>query len=351
VTSTPLAQLTTLQVGGPARLLLTAHSRDELINATLETWNSREPWVILGGGSNTIFADDGFDGTVIHVASRGIERLNTTDDRSGVVAPPELVRVHVAAGEPWDDLVAWSVAEGLAGLEALSGIPGSTGAAPIQNIGAYGQELAQSLLAVEFLDAETEEISWIPARELGLGYRDSIFKRGRLGVILTVELGLFPADAAELANARADVLLQRAAKGMVLNPADRDTASVGSFFVNPIVTENFARGLPQDAPRWPLQNTDGVRILPLDSDVPPLLGPTLVKLSAAWLIEKAGVTKGYRVPGSGAAISSKHTLAITNTGTATANDVIGLARYVQAMVQSHFGIILQPEPNIYGLDL
>jgi UDP-N-acetylmuramate dehydrogenase len=267
VTGIPLAELTTMEVGGPARLLVTASTREELIEAALNTWASREPWVVLGGGSNTIFADEGFDGTVIHVASRGIERLSEADDLSGVRAPVDVVRVRVAAGEPWDEVVAWSVDEGLSGIEALSGIPGSTGAAPVQNIGAYGQELAQCLLAVEFLDADTEVISWIPARELGLGYRDSIFKRGRLGMILSVELGLFPADSAELANARADVLLQRAAKGMVLDSNDRDTASVGSFFVNPIVTENFARGLPEGAPRWPLHNTDGVRILPLDAEV------------------------------------------------------------------------------------
>jgi UDP-N-acetylmuramate dehydrogenase len=349
---TNLSELTTIRVGGPARLLVTATTRDELITAAVDTWQSNEPWVLLGGGSNSIFADDGFDGTVIHIASRGIERLGVGESRSGVALPTGRVGVIVQAGEPWDELVQWSISEGLAGLESLSGIPGSTGAAPVQNIGAYGQELAQTLVAVEFLDAYTEAITWIPARDLDLGYRDSAFKQGNLhGVILSVELALTPADPAALANVRADVLAQRSAKGMVLDPTDPDTFSCGSFFVNPIVTENFARNLPEDAPRWLIADDDTPRVLSLDQDVPPLAGPAMVKLSAAWLIENAGVKKGYRVVGSGAAISSKHTLAITNTGTATAADVVGLANYVQAMVQSNFGVLLQPEPNLHDLEL
>lgn len=353
---TNLSDLTTMRVGGPARELVTATTREQLIELATETWDSNEPWALLGGGSNSIFSDEGFDGTVIHVATRGITRLDAVHSNgvvqgSGVSFPSDRVCVQVAAGEPWDELVAWSVEQGLAGIESLSGIPGSTGAAPVQNIGAYGQDLAQTLVAVEFLDAYTEQISWFPASELELGYRTSVFKQGREGVILTVELALTPADPVALAATRADVLAQRRAKGMVLDPADPDTASCGSFFVNPIVTENFARGLPEDAPRWPLAADEAPRILSLDDDVPPLAGPTLVKLSAAWLIENAGVKKGFRIVGSGAAISSKHTLAITNTGTATATDVLGLANYVQAMVQSNFGILLQPEPNLYDLDL
>lgn len=349
---TNLSELTTIRVGGPARLLVTASTREEIIAAAVDTWDSNEPWVLLGGGSNSIFADDGFDGTVIHVTSRGIDRLDAGESRSGVAIPAGRVGVLVQAGEPWDELVQWSIAQGLAGLESLSGIPGSTGAAPVQNIGAYGQELSQTLVAVEFLDAYTEVITWIPASELGLGYRDSAFKQGSLhGVILSVELALTPADPAALAAVRADVLAQRSAKGMVLDPNDPDTYSCGSFFVNPIVTENFARNLPEDAPRWLLADDDTPRVLSLDQDVPPLAGPAMVKLSAAWLIENAGVKKGYRVVGSGAAISSKHTLAITNTGTATAADIVGLANYVQAMVQSNFGIMLQPEPNLYDLEI
>lgn len=371
MSSVPLSRLTTLQVGGPARELKTVTSREQLIEAALDTWDSNEPWLILGGGSNMVVADEGFDGTVIQVCSRGIERLQD------ITAHPNHSTIRVAAGEPWDDVVAWSVAEGLAGIEALSGIPGSSGAAPIQNIGAYGQELSSALVAVEFLDRYTHEISWIPTADLALGYRDSVFKQGKEGVILTIELRLasygegvsapiaFPQLAAALgvevgtqvalAEVRNSVLALRASKGMVLDPADPDTASAGSFFMNPIVTENFARHLPADAPRYPVARLEHDRVLPLGAEVPPLpstqSGPNLVKLSAAWLIENAGISKGYRIPGSHAAISSKHTLAITNQGGATAAEVVGLATYVQAMVQSHFGIILYPEPNLIGVEI
>jgi len=172
----------------------------------------------------------------------------------------------------------------------------------------------------------------------------------QLATALGVELGAQVA----LAEVRETVLKLRASKGMVLDPADPDTASAGSFFMNPIVTENFARNLPADAPRFPVQKTEQDRVLPLGAEVPPLAsttGPNLVKLSAAWLIENAGVKKGYSVPGSNAGISTKHTLAITNRGGATAAEVVGLATYVQAMVQSHFGIILYPEPNLIGVEV
>lgn len=371
MTSVPLSNLTTMQVGGPARELITVTTREQLIKAAVDTWDSNEPCLILGGGSNTIVADEGFDGTVIHVQTQGIER------EQDISRSPDHSRVRVAAGVNWDALVAWSVQEGLAGIEALSGIPGTVGAAPIQNIGAYGQELSSTLTAVEFLDRYTHEISWIPATELALGYRDSIFKQGKQGVILTVELSLasygnslsapiaFPQLASALgvemgtqvalAEVRKTVLALRASKGMVLDPTDPDTASAGSFFMNPIVTENFARNLPEEAPRFPITEEEQDRILPVGTQVPDLpsthSGPRLVKLSAAWLIENAGVTKGYRIPGSHAAISSKHTLAITNQGGASAAEVVGLATYVQAMVQSHFGIILHPEPNLIGVEI
>ena len=370
MTSVPLSTLTTMQVGGPARELITVTTREQLIEAAVDTWDSNEPWLILGGGSNTIVADEGFDGTVIHVATTGIER------QQDISKAPNHSTVRVAAGVNWDALVQWSINEGLAGIEALSGIPGSTGAAPIQNIGAYGQELSSVLTAVEFLDRYTQEISWIPASELALGYRDSVFKQGKEGVVLTVELSLasygdnfsapiaFPQLASALdvelgaqvalAVVRETVLKLRASKGMVLDPSDPDTASAGSFFMNPIVTENFARNLPADAPRFPVQKVAQDRVLPLGAEVPPLAtapGPNLVKLSAAWLIENAGVKKGYCVPGSKAGISTKHTLAISTRGGATAAEVLGLATYVQAMVQSHFGIILYPEPNLIGVEV
>lgn len=368
--SVPLSTLTTMQVGGPARELITATTREQLIEVAVDTWDSNEPWLILGGGSNTIVADAGFDGTVIHVQTQGIER------EQDISRSPNHSRVRVAAGVNWDDLVTWSIEQGLAGIEALSGIPGTVGAAPIQNIGAYGQELSSVLTAVEFLDRYTHEVAWIPAAELALGYRDSVFKQGKEGVVLTVELSLasfggnlsapitFPQLATalgvelgaqvELGTVRNSVLALRTSKGMVLNPADPDTASAGSFFMNPIVTENFARNLPESAPRFPVQVEEKDRVLPLGSEIPELptpSAPRLVKLSAAWLIENAGVRKGYRIPGSHAAISSKHTLAITNQGGATAAEVVGLATYVQAMVQSHFGIILYPEPNLIGVEI
>ena len=255
----------------------------------------------------------------------------------------------------------------------------------MQNIGAYGQEVADVIASVEFLDHATGEVEQIPGSELGFGYRDSIFKRGRLGVVLSVDFALTPSwrsdaisdatalslpitypqlaealgvavgDRAELTRVREAVLALRASKGMVLDPGDTDTVSVGSFFVNPIVTESFARTLPAGTPRYPVEAPVAQRVTPLDGSastvVPGVSGPTLVKLSAAWLIEAAGVKKGFGIPGSGAAISSKHTLAITNRGGATSDDILGLARYVQALVQSHFGLILRPEPNLIGLEI
>ena len=338
-----LSELTTMRVGGPARELLHATSQDELVDAALSTWASGEEWLVLGGGSNIVVADEGFDGTVIRVESRGVERL---------AAEEGSVRLLVQAGEPWDELVEYTVEQGWTGIEALSGIPGSTGAAPMQNIGAYGQELASSLTAIEFLDYRSGELTRIPAEELGLGYRTSSLKRGLRGVVVAVELRLDERDTAvagydQLAGAlgvevgspvpaaevRDRVLALRASKGMVLDPNDPDSTSCGSFFTNPIVGENFARSLPLDAPRW------------LEAD------DVHVKLSAAWLIERAGIPRGFALPGSRAGISTKHTLAITNRGDATAEEVGELARYVRTRVLSQFGVLLQPEPVTVGITL
>lgn len=371
---TALAELTTLQVGGPAERLVTAATRDELVEVVREVWSSGEDWLLLGGGSNLVVADEGVAGTVVRIASRGIER------RPGAVDAPRSVRLRIEAGEPWDELVRRTVDEGWSGIEALSGIPGSVGAAPVQNIGAYGQELAESLEGIVFLDFETGEILEIPAGDLGLGYRTSSLKRGRLGVVLAVDLALSAnegpgAALAEpvayrqladtlgvavgtrvpLADLRAAVLELRAAKGMLLDPADSDSRSAGSFFTNPIVSENFARGLPADGPRWPVEPERPPIALPLGADVPelarPVSGEFRVKLSAAWLIERAGIGRGFALPGSGVAISSKHTLAIVNRGGATALEVAQLASYVQTRVASEFGIVLQPEPMLVGLSL
>ncbi|MBG6056748.1 UDP-N-acetylmuramate dehydrogenase [Cryobacterium sp. MP_M5] len=387
------ADLTTMRVGGlPARLLSPA-TEQELVEATLTVWGSGDEWMLLGGGSNTVVSDDGFDGTVIRVLTRGVTVLDATagDSEAGGAeaadaAAPDRVRLRVQAGEPWDDLVAHTVERGWSGLEALSGIPGSTGAAPVQNIGAYGQELSDSLVAIDFLDYETGVRRRIVAAELELGYRTSVLKQGLRGLVLAVELelhdtqaeasvlggalsrpvaypqlagalGVQVGDRVPLGALRASVLALRGAKGMVLDPGDPDTHSAGSFFTNPIVSLAFSRTMPDAAPRWPLGDAElPDRVIPLDEyyGVGPVADPNpvrLVKLSAAWLIENSGISRGFRLPGSRAAISSKHTLALTNSGGATADEIGQLARFVQGRVQSEFGVILQPEPMLVGLGL
>ncbi|MEB4615174.1 UDP-N-acetylmuramate dehydrogenase [Leucobacter sp. M11] len=374
---TPLSELTTMRVGGRAREILTATTSDDLVRIASELWARGEDWLLLAGGSNTVVADEGFDGPVLLVRNEGIERLPDP--------APGQVRLRVQAGQDWDQLVGLCVDQGWAGIEALSGIPGCAGAAPVQNIGAYGQELSSSLHAVTFLDEDTGEVTRIPAAELGLGYRTSVFKRGRGGVVLSIDLTLSesgavpsplsaPVGYAQLADAlgvrigdrvsikelRRTVLRLRASKGMVLDPEDRDSTSAGSFFTNPIVPEAFARTLPADAPRWSVTPvSDPVSVTPLaelDAGEPmrrvtPQEGPRLVKLSAAWLIERSGIARGYRIPGSRAAISAKHTLAITNQGGATAAEVGQLARFVVQRVQADFGVLLHPEPNLVGIEL
>ncbi|MFJ3393713.1 UDP-N-acetylmuramate dehydrogenase [Leifsonia aquatica] len=375
--ATALADLTTMRVGGVPTRLVAPADRDALVATALEVWGSGEDWLLLGGGSNTIAGDDGFDGTVIRIVTRGVERLEAPDGR---------VRLRVQAGEPWDDLVALTVRNGWAGIEALSGIPGSTGAAPVQNIGAYGQELESALLGIEFLDYRTGEVTTLTKAELGLGYRMSALKGGLAGIVLSVDLELAdntvpggvgaplsaPVGYAQLADAlgvvigarvpiaelRRSVLALRSSKGMVLDPDDPDSVSAGSFFTNPIVSENFARSLPRDAPRWPVTPPEPDAVIGLEPggvhplDVPPLAdGPYDVKLSAAWLIEQAGIRRGYGLPGSAAGLSSKHTLAIVNRGGASAQDVVQLASFIQARVQSEFGVLLRPEPVLVGVVL
>ncbi|KQO62467.1 UDP-N-acetylenolpyruvoylglucosamine reductase [Curtobacterium sp. Leaf261] len=358
--------MTTLRVGGPAARVLVPASTDDLVAVLQDLWAGGEDWMVVGGGSNLLVADDGFDGAAVLVRTRGIDVVAETADE---------VRVHVAAGEPWDGLVTTTVRNGWTGLEALAGIPGSTGASPVQNIGAYGAEVADVLTAVEFLDAETGVRAWLPATDLELGYRTSTLKHGRRGVVLTVEFTLgrttagagVPVRYAQLASSlgvelgalvppedvRRAVLTLRASKGMVLDPDDSDTSSAGSFFTNPIVSRPFAATLPAEAPQWPIGPEAAPSVVPLGTTpaAPPApVAPEddLVKLSAAWLIEHAGVHRGYAVAGSHAAISSKHTLALTNRGGATAAEVAELARYVQAMVLSRFGVSLVPEPVLVG---
>lgn len=363
---TAFADLTTLRVGGPIERLVEPATRDDLIAAARTAWGEPEDWMIIGGGSNLLVADDGVPGTVIRVGHRGIERAT-----NGVP------RLRVEAGESWDVVVAAAVEQGLAGIEALSGIPGTAGAAPVQNIGAYGQELADVLEAIDFLDFDSGEVTTIPAADLDFGYRTSSLKQGRLGVVLSLELALrdegglgTPVAYAQLATAlgvelgarvpiaevRRAVLALRASKGMVLDPADPDSVSAGSFFTNPIVSESFARALPAAAPRFPITPDDAPpRVLPLGSEIPPVdevsSGEFMVKLSAAWLIEQAGIGRGFALPGSRAAISSKHTLALVNRGGATASEIAQLAGFVQTRVESEFGVRLQPEPMLVGVQL
>lgn len=354
-----------MRVGGPAPTLIEPTDAEQLVAATLDAWGSGEPWLILGGGSNLVVGDDGFDGTVIRVTTKGVERVEGAD-----------VTLRVQAGENWDALVASTIEQGLVGLEALSGIPGRVGAAPIQNIGAYGQELADSLVAIDFLDYLTGELTRVSARELKLGYRTSAIKQGRHGLVVAVELQLTQSELSEpigytqlasalgvqlgermpAAEVREAVLRLRASKGMVLSPDDPDSVSSGSFFTNPIVGARFAGELPADAPRWPLESAPTPAVIPLESFDASTLRPQpaaekQVKLSAAWLIEQAGIRRGFSLPGSRAAISSKHTLAIVNTGGATAEQVAELARYVQSMVFNRFGVLLQPEPVLIGVQL
>lgn len=361
-----LAELTTLRVGGAADRFIAPATRAELVNVTREVWATGDDWIALGGGSNMVVSDDGVPGTVIHVVTRGIERL----EGDGVL-------LRVQAGEPWDPLVAHAVEQGWAGLEALSGIPGSCGAAPIQNIGAYGQELSATLVSIEFLDYLSGELLRLPAGELELGYRRSALKAGRAGIVVSIDLRLAenpgglsdPIEYPQLATAlgvavgdrlpvsavRDAVLALRASKGMLLDPADPDSVSAGSFFTNPIVSEQFARSLPPDVPRWPVEVTDArPTVMPLDRYDPNLLPAVAtasrgVKLSAAWLIEHSGLTRGFGLPGSRAAISSKHSLAIVNTGGATAEQIAELARYVQTRVLGGYGVVLQPEPVLVGV--
>jgi UDP-N-acetylmuramate dehydrogenase len=327
-----LAPYTTLRLGGPARAVIEAHTEAELVEAA-----SDPGVVLLAGGSNVVVADAGVDATVARVLTRGVAAEEDA----------EHVLLRVAAGEPWDDLVARCVADGLVGVECLAGIPGSTGATPIQNVGAYGQEVADTLAAVRVLDRRTGEVTELGPEDCGFGYRTSAFKRapGRWAVLEVVlrlrpgaqgapiryaelarTLGVQPGERAGLADVRDAVLALRRGKGMVLDPGDHDTWSAGSFFTNPFVDP---AALPDGAPAF--AQPDGT-----------------VKTSAAWLIERDGFGRGYGDP-AGIAISSKHTLALTNRGDGTTAALVALAREIAAGVRARFGVVLEPEPVFLGL--
>jgi UDP-N-acetylmuramate dehydrogenase len=334
-----LADLTTLRLGGPARRVVEVATEAEVVDAVRAADTRDEPVLVVAGGSNLVVADEGFDGTVVHVLTRGV---TVTDGGGGA-------EVTVAAGEPWDDLVARAVSEEWSGVEALSGIPGSTGATPIQNVGAYGQEVSETIDRVRAWDRRRGEVRSFVAADCGFGYRTSAFKGNDRYVVLDVTFQLArgasgtPVRYAELARrldvavgatapadeVRAAVLALRAGKGMVLDPEDHDTWSAGSFFTNPVLAP---AELPAGAPAWP--QPDG-----------------RVKTSAAWLIDHAGFGKGHPGPGARVALSGKHPLALTNRGGATTADLLALAREVRDGVRARFGVELVNEPTLVGCSL
>jgi UDP-N-acetylmuramate dehydrogenase len=337
----PLSELTTLRLGGPARRLVEAGSDEEVLKALSAADGST---LVVAGGSNLVIADAGFDGTVIRIGSRGI-----SVERRG-----ERLRVAVAAGEPWDAVVARCVEEGLAGVECLSGIPGSTGATPIQNVGAYGQEVSSTISSVRAYDRHRGATVELTPAECGFSYRASAFKHSDRHIVLGVTFVLEPSphavpvryaelartlgvelgDHPPLGEVREAVLALRRGKGMVIDPGDPDSVSAGSFFVNPILTaqefDDLAARSAERPPSWP--EPDG-----------------RVKTSAAWLIEQAGFHRGY---GNGhVGVSTKHTLALINRGGGSTAELLALARELRDGVRQRFGITLQPEPTLVGVKL
>ena len=336
-----LSSFTTLRVGGPARKIIHAHSEAELIEFVKAADSAKEPILILGGGSNLLISDAGFAGTVIRVESKG-NALDYDACSGGMI--------EVSAGEDWDKFVGISIEKGFADLESLSGIPGTVGGAPIQNIGAYGHEVSETIARVKTYDRSKGKVKTFTNTECKFSYRNSIFKEqpGRY-VILTVtfqlrkgaqslpityaelakQLSVNIGDQVEVAKVREAVLKLRASKGMLIN-LENEIYSAGSFFVNPILSKSAADQLPADAPRWP-QN-DGK-----------------VKTSAAWLMEHSGVIKGEKL--AGAQISDKHVLALTNSGGATAEDIVELAKRARKKVYEKFGIKLEAEVQLVGVNL
>ncbi len=344
----PLAPRTTFGVGGPARLFASVANLDSL--QSLRAWsNARElPLLVLGGGSNLLVGDDGFDGLVIEVALRGIERRQ---DGAHTI-------VTAAAGESWDDLVGYCIARGLAGIECLSGIPGLVGASPIQNIGAYGQEVAETIVAVDAMSRDTGRMRRFSAAECGFAYRQSAFKNEERDrwIVTSVSFGLREGCAPAvrypdlekqlelsgirqpgLGDVRAAVIAVRAAKGMVLDPADPDTRSAGSFFTNPVLGDTAMRDVVAR-----VEASVGVERAAKMPRYQAAEGRT--KLSAAWLIENAGFAKGYTRGNAG--ISTKHSLALVNRGGATAAEIVAFAREIQHRVERVFGVALEIEPVV-----
>jgi UDP-N-acetylmuramate dehydrogenase len=378
-----LADYTTLRLGGPARRLVEAATEAEIVTAVRAADERGEPLLVLGGGSNLVIADEGFPGTVVRVATRGVHHRIARPGAGGIGAERnggDAVELTVAAGEDWDAVVAGCAGEGLAGIECLSGIPGQVGATPIQNVGAYGQEVAERIISVRVYDRARRAVIDLASADCDFGYRTSAFKRslqmasaavtGRF-VVLSVRfllvrdllsapvrypelarvLGLPEGGRAPLATVRSAVLGLRRGKGMVLDPDDPDTRSVGSFFVNPVLdrarfaaVERAAHALAGPGTRVPCYPA----------------GDGQVKVPAAWLIEQAGFQKGYPAAGAGgsaggstgaARISSKHTLALVNPGEATTAGLLALAREIREGVRAAFGVELASEPVLVGAGL
>jgi UDP-N-acetylmuramate dehydrogenase len=327
-----LADLTTLRLGGPAKRVVTASTADGVVDAIRTADDAGEPVLVVGGGSNLVVADDGWPGVLVLVRTGGIERVGD--------------EVTVQAGVVWDELVALSVREGRSGLAPMSGIPGLTGATPVQNVGAYGCEVADTITRLRVYDRELRRTEDWPPERCGFGFRTSALKHTDRYVVLAVtfalpyspdappvrylelahRLGVRPGEPAPSVRVREAVLDLRRSKGMVLDPHDHDTWSVGSFFVNPFVDPS---DVPDGCPHW---ITDGG-----------------TKLSAAWLIETAGFGKGYGTEH--VRVSSKHSLALTNRGGATTAELLDLAREIRDGVQARFGIRLRPEAHLRGVTL
>ena len=331
-----LAELTTLRLGGPPAGFVEAHDEAAIIAAVRA---AGEPLLVLAGGSNVVVADEGFPGVVVRIASRGVRAEGNV--------------LEVAAGEPWDPLVERCVEDGLAGFECLSGIPGSVGATPIQNVGAYGQEVSETIVSVRAYDRVLDAVLAISGEECGFSYRSSAFKRtpGRWVVLsvtyelerrpdskpiryaeLARALGIGLGERAPLDEVRSAVLALRRRKGMVIDPDDPDSVSAGSFFTNPVLDAAAFAALAERAGERPpcFPQPDGS-----------------VKTSAAWLIERAGFARGHGDPAT-VAISHKHTLALTNRGAGTAAQLVALAREIAAAVEDRFGVALVPEPVLVG---
>ena len=350
IKNAPLAPLTTLRIGGAAQQLWTVDSEDDCVAAIRQLDQDGEKFFVLGGGSNVVIADEGFDGTALRIVYEGAEHQQRDDDSFAIEA---------SAGDDWALLVDALVEAGLSGVECLAGIPGLVGATPIQNVGAYGQEVATTIEAVRVYNRATKQIEELTAEQCGFGYRTSALKGNTDLVVLGVrfllersplsapiayrelaeKLDLEVGERAEAEAARSAVLELRAAKGMVLDERDHDTWSAGSFFTNPILTAAEFEQLAQRVREHCGDEAAAPRFDAADG---------MLKSSAAWLIEQAGFSRGEQR--GQAALSSKHTLALTNRGDASAAELLAFAREIATRVDELFGVQLRPEPALIGIE-